>query len=123
MTSLLGGCVPAGQRYLEATVERDGEPVLSTGFGVSDALSPTESWLALEGKQFEPVGEVTPDPADPLRLVLRGRSRIELRHAGSPYATVEVDNLRLVRDDASTNLWRLPREEVQRTAPPAAAIR
>lgn len=115
---LLGGCAPPGQRYLEATIERDGQPILRTGFGVSDSLSPAESWPSLDGKQFEPVAEVAPAPDDPLRLVLRGKVSIILRHTGESFGTVEVDDLRLIRDDTSTNLWRLPREEFQRVTPP-----
>src|SRR5262249_47606226 len=84
------GCA-GGQRLLEASIERDGETILQTKFGVSDQATPAAAWEQLVGKQFKAVSPITPDPGDPQKLVLKGKIRITLRHTGTHFASADVD--------------------------------
>jgi len=117
---VLGACSAsgchAGQRLLEATVERDGEPVLQAKYGVSDQATPAAAWGQLVGKHFKAVGPITPDAGDPQKAVLKGKIRITLRHTGSHFASADVDQLRLVRVAGAEDEWEIPKDEVDRAA-------
>jgi hypothetical protein len=108
------GC--GGQRALEGRVERDGELVLKTLFGVSDKLPPEAAWQHLTGRHFKAVGPITPDPGGAQTATLRGKIRIELRHAGTHFASADVQELRLTKVPGTDNDWEIPRSEVERTA-------
>jgi hypothetical protein len=112
--ALASGC--GGQRLLEARVERDGEPVLETKFGVSDQATPAAAWAQLAGKHFKAVGPITPDAGDPNKAVLKGKIRITLRHTGSHFASSDVDQLRLARVAGTEDQWEIPKDEIDRTA-------
>jgi hypothetical protein len=111
---LCSGC--GGQRYLHVRIERDGQPVLETGYGVSDRLGTGAMWKSLQGKAFEALGSIEPDASDPQTAVLRGRIRIVILHVDREMASVRVDELRLVRSSVAQDQWELPPDEVQRTA-------
>jgi hypothetical protein len=108
------GCAN-GQRLLEARIERDGETVLETKFGVSDQATPTAAWEQIVGRSFKAVGPITPDIGDPNKAVLKGKIRIALRHAGTHFASADVDQLRLTRVAGTDDQWEIPKEEVERT--------
>jgi hypothetical protein len=108
------GC--GGQRLLEATVERDGEPLLQAKYGVSDQATPAAAWGQLVGKHFKAVGPITPDAGDPNKAVLKGKIRITLRHTGTHFAGADVDQLRLVRVTGAEDEWEIPKDEVERAA-------
>ena len=115
LAPLASGCF-GGQRLLEATVERDGEPVLQAKYGISDQATPAAAWSQLAGRHFKAVGPVTPDAGDPNKATLKGKIRITLRHAGTHFASADADQLRLVRVAGADDEWEIPKEEVERTA-------
>jgi hypothetical protein len=110
-----GGC-HSGQRLLEARVERDGEPVLETKFGVSDQATPADAWGRLAGKPFKAIGPITPEPGDANKAVLKGKIRISLTHTGTHFASSDVEQLRLTRVGGTDDQWEIPKEEVERAA-------
>ena len=55
--------------------------------------------------------EIEPDADDPLKATLKGKVRVFCRYGGD----VELDALRLVRDKADEDAWRLAPDEVDRT--------
>jgi hypothetical protein len=112
------GC--GGQRLLKAQIERDGEPVLETQFGVSDQATPAAAWAQLAGKHFKAVGPITPDAGDPNKAVLKGKIRITLRHTGTHFASSDVEQLRLTRVAGTDNEWEIPKDEIDRAAKSAA---
>jgi hypothetical protein len=110
------GCVHYGQRLLEARIERDGQVVLRTHFGVPDNWDQRTAWRQLESQLFE-VEDPTVLGADVVgRATLKGRIRITLTHAGSAWAAVEVDEIQLSQQDAESNIWRFVPGECERTA-------
>jgi hypothetical protein len=108
------GC--GGQRLLEARVERDGELVLKALFSVPDSMSPAEAWKQLEGRTFTSVGSIQLDDTDPKKALLRGKIRVALTHTGNPFASAEVENLRVVRPAGAEHGWEIPKEELDRAA-------
>src|SRR5262245_12211482 len=113
--SCASGC-HSGQRLLKAQVERDGEPILETQFGVSDQATPAAAWAQLAGKHFKAVGPITPDATDPSKAVLKGKIRIILRHTGTHFASSDVDQLRLTRVAGTEDQWDIPKDEIDRAA-------
>jgi len=111
---LFSGCV--GQRYLQVRVERDGDLVLQTKYGVPDRLGASDIWQSLQGKPFKAVGTVTPDAANGQKVVLKGKIKITILHGDKAMASASVDELRFVRASGCEDRWELPPEEVQRTA-------
>src|SRR6478672_1644996 len=83
--TLTPGC-GGGQRLLKAHIERDGELVLETSFGVNDQMPPAAAWKELAGRHFKAVGPITPD-ADGKTATLKGKIRIELKQAGTHFAS------------------------------------
>lgn len=120
---LLGESSAQGARLLEIRVERDGQLVLK-GMATDDAqMDPAIVWGYLKGAPLKPVGQVPPDPADPLRATLTGKIRVAILHgeraAGSQGDTrtdVVVTELHLVRQSPDSDSWQLAPGEVERTA-------
>ena len=110
------GCSHPGQRLLEARIEKDGQLVLRTHFGVPDTWAPDAAWQQLNGRAFEPVGAATFESNDSGQVQLKGNVRVALVHAGTPFAAVDVEQLQLVGDLAGPATWRLAPGEVVRTA-------
>ena len=110
---LLSGC--NGQRYIEVHIERDGALVLKTEYGDSDSLSATAIWRGLKSDSFDAVGTVEAQSDDTLKAELKGKIRIVILHVNNPIADANLDELRLVRDSASSTQWQLAPGEVERT--------
>jgi hypothetical protein len=112
--SLFAGC--GGQRYIHVNIERDGELILKTEYGVSDGLDAAATWTSLQGQSFETVGTIKPEADDPQKAVLKGKIRIVILHVDKEIARAKVDRLRLIRASGSGDRWKLTPGEVQRTA-------
>src|SRR5262245_26003645 len=110
---LAPGC--GAQKSLEARIERDGELVLKTSFGVNDQMPPAAAWKELAGKPFKAVGPITPD-ADGKTATFKGKIRIELKSGGTHFASADVQELRLTKVPGSDNDWEIPQSEIERTA-------
>ena len=104
-----------GQRLIEARVERDGQIVLQSQFGISDDASPAIAWGLLGDQKFKAVGHISPEGNDPQKAVLKGKIRILLRHAGNPFASADVEQLRLNLAPGTDIYWMIPKDEVERT--------
>jgi hypothetical protein len=107
------GC--EAQRLVEARVERDGEPILQSQFGISDEATPATAWGLLSDQKFKAVGHVAPEENDPKKAVLKGKIRIFIRYAGSHLARVDVEQLRIVLVPGTEDYWTIPKDEVERT--------
>ncbi len=86
-------------------------------------MEPEVVWGYLSKVQLKAVGELPPDPADPLRATLTGKVRIAVLHTGRPAGVsgdtrtdVVVDELRLVRTAPGADTWQFAPGEVERTA-------
>jgi hypothetical protein len=112
--SLFPGC--GGQRYLNARIERDGELVLQTEYGVPDRWDTAAMWRSLQGKSFKAVGPVKPETDDRQMTLLKGKIRIAILHVTRVIASAEVDELRISCPSGSSDQWQLPNDEVERTA-------
>jgi hypothetical protein len=112
---VLAGCSFPGQRLLHVRLEQDGQLVCQGLFSVPDSFDQQATWQRLEGVSLEPVGELTPESSDPSRVVLNGKIRVVLEHAGRPYALAETTQLRLDADPAKPGHWQLAPADVART--------
>lgn len=111
----LTGCSSEPLRLIEARIERNGVFMLQMQFGVADDATPAQIWAHVSQHRFKVVGAYMPDAADPQKMVLKGKVRIELRNAGDPVAAAEVEELRLTGIPGTTEYWMLPQAEVERT--------
>ena len=104
-------------RFLQATVELDGKVVLSTTLS-DDGTSPGEVlWRQLEGCSWnEESLKIPADPSDASRAKLRGALVFRIRHVDRILSEAKADELSLERRGFTTNLWSIPREEVERIA-------
>ena len=110
----LAGCRSPGQRYVTVTIERDGAPVLETGYGVSDSLG-EEAWFEqLANASFSESTKLEVDEKDPSLVTLTGDLRIVMSHVESPLAKVRSAELRLEADPAMPGHWRLAPGEASR---------
>jgi hypothetical protein len=112
---VMAGCSFPGQRALHVRLEQDGQLVAKGFFSVPDSFDRQATWQRLEGVSLEPGSELTPESSDPSRVVLNGKIRVVLDHAGRPYALAETTQLRLDADPAKRGHWQLAPAEVART--------
>ena len=114
LLTLIAGCRAPGQRYVTVTIERDGAPVLETGYGVSDSLG-EEAWFEqLANASFSESTKLEVDEKDPSQVTLTGDLRIVMSHVDSPLAKVKSAELRLEADPAMPGHWRLAPGEASR---------
>ncbi|MBL9161842.1 MAG: hypothetical protein JNL18_03775 [Planctomycetaceae bacterium] len=116
MLAFCAGCSHPGQRLLQARIEKDGQPVLQTRFGVPDSWDQYAAWQRLDSQVFEPVSTLKLDPNDFGQLVIKGNIRVTLVHAGKRFAAVNIEQIRLVSVSAGAKTWQLAPGEVDRTA-------
>jgi hypothetical protein len=112
---VLEGCGFPGQRLLNAEIQKDGQPVLRTQFSVPDSWNRQQAWQRLQEQSFDRPGEWKPEPDDAKQVVLRGKVRVILLHAGKEFAAAEVAELRLVADPNKEGSWQLAPAEAERT--------
>jgi hypothetical protein len=105
-----------GQRFIDVHIERDGQLILQTGYGVSDSLDAAAMWESLNGELFDAVGTIEPEADDPKRAVLKGKILIVILHVSNEITRANVDELRLIRPPGSGDRWQLAPDEAQRTA-------
>jgi len=106
-------------RRLHFYVIQGGKTNLQTIWTSSDATPAAKVWRNL-GREPAEVDEpglaVAPEPGNPLRATLTGEVEIKLTHAIFLLGYCKVTNLILIRRDANSPRWYLPRAEVERTA-------
>lgn len=113
---VVAGCPSPGQRLLDARIEMDGQPLMHAIFSVPDNWDREASWKRLDTVAFAVTNDWKPDPADVTPVVLRGKIRVRLMHASTPYAVAEVEQLLFVADADQKGKWKLAPGEVERIA-------
>jgi hypothetical protein len=108
------GC--EGQRLIEARIERDGQIVLQSQFGIADDAAPEAVWRSIAEQRFKAVAQIVPQRSDPTKATLNGKIRILLRHAGNRFASADVDQLQIVLAPGTDVYWIVTKDEVERTA-------
>jgi hypothetical protein len=96
----------------------DDTHVLQTLYSAGDREDAATLWRRLSREPFaaEPVGNLEHDADDPLSASLTGDIVVELSHARRTLVRLNVRRLQLVRPNEQDDKWRLPPEEVERTA-------
>lgn len=111
-------CLDSGDaqaaKAISVKIEQDGKLVLQGIYSARDTADAAETWDNLDKPVLETAQEITADPSDPQQATLTGDIRIVVAWGRDPIATAQVDRLQLLH--VSGNQWRLPREEVERTA-------
>ncbi len=104
-----------GQRYLQASIEVDGQVALQTGFGVPDSWGKDQTWQRLTVISFELVDAklATPSAA---ALKLQGKVTVKLAHSSSAFVTVATDRITLVPDPKNKGRWMITADDVKRLA-------
>jgi hypothetical protein len=103
-------------RLVTVRIERGGEKILEEQFGVPDREGPALIWSRLHTLRLKPHTPIAPSPDNPLEATLSGDLRLVLLHVDRTLAEAKLDRLRLVRAAPGAHEWRLPPEEVVRTA-------
>ncbi|MBA4063985.1 MAG: hypothetical protein C0501_09790 [Isosphaera sp.] len=116
---LAAGCPAPPQKTIEVEVERDGKAVLRGSFPAPVDVTPVDAWYRLEGKRLAAAGPIAPDPNDPGAAVLTGEVRVTLTHDGKRVAGAILDRLRVDRVLGATDVWEIPRAELERATKPA----
>lgn len=108
----------AAARYLEFTVEVDGQTVLIRPTGDNGRQTPAKVWRRWSDVQLEVQDKavIAPDPTDPTFCTLHGNIVLRVRHSGSILGVARVEQLALVRGTPELLTWSLPESEVARTA-------
>ncbi len=107
-----------GMRFLKASVELNGQVVLRSAYkdgGRVDGATVWRYWGT------EPMfGEVShpfeASSEDPLRTTLVGSLHLKFEHVNRIIVEGRVNKLTLIRTHIDSNLWFLPRTEVERIA-------
>jgi hypothetical protein len=101
-------------RIVSLDISVDGKPFLAGRNGDSGYPSKAVVWRYFEHIPLRPAQGVivNPDADNPKRATIKGKIKLEARYGG----TAEVDELHLVRTDASKDEWTVDRDDVQKLA-------
>jgi hypothetical protein len=115
---LLVGDSTLAARLLHATVELDGEVVLSSSYTSPDSAAAATVWryLSQESYHTEISPKVELDSADPLRANLHGSIVICIRHVERVIVEAKATELTLIRAQPTSDQWFLPQGEIERLA-------
>ena len=109
-------------RLVSATIELDGQTVLSSTYedddfwGAPPGAATVWRYLGKEPMWAEKPVRVTADAAEPLQAKLKGALVIRLQHVHSLIVQAKASELTLIRAAPSSDKWFLPAEEVERLA-------
>ena len=108
--------VAAAAELIAGRIEHEGRVVLESSFDVSDSSDDGTIWMSLGDSRFREVGALpaTESPTQPLKL--DGDVRVIADRGNRGQVVAELRRLELVRADGTEDAWKLPREEVLRTA-------
>ena len=100
-------------RIVDINIELDGKAYLAAAKGDSGLPPPEAVWRYLAVVQLHPEEgvKIAPDPADPLRLTVRGKIAIDVRYGGK----ATVSELHLTRSSPDAG-WSVLPEDVERIA-------
>lgn len=101
-------------KAINVKVEQNGKVVLQGIYSAHDTADAAEAWVDLDKPALEAAQDIPGDLADPQQATLTGNIRIVVTWGREPVASAQVDRLRLLR--VANKQWRLPRDEVERTA-------
>lgn len=115
----LAPAVARGASIVTATYSIDGNAIAQATYTGEDggANSDPEPYWDLLGKAPERIYEVKikPDQKDATTATLKGKINIEVKIRNKfSMGTVTTDSLTLVRDNADSDRWYLPAEELNR---------
>lgn len=114
---VLGHAGPAhAAKAIEARIEQNGKVILQGVYTGGDRADAAEIWADLGGAWLKALQEIPVEPSDPQQATLTGDLQIVVSWVRNPIASAQVDKLRLVRASATSDQWKIPREEVERTA-------
>jgi hypothetical protein len=117
LVAIFGSYSPASAARLNAVkFEHDGKLVLTTYYSDNGHPPAAEVWQGLGASPNmadEEKATVAASPDDSLKARLTGNIVISIKNTGT---RVQVNELKLVRDDATKQEWYLPAEELERTA-------
>jgi hypothetical protein len=110
-------------RLLKFTVEQGGKPVLVGIASDSGRATVAEMWNYLHRVRFEPSDGANIDVQsdDPSRGIIRGPLSLRIEHASFSHGEIHINDLILIRDDPTKNVWRLPEDEIVRATHAAGA--
>lgn len=115
-------------RYLEFTVEVDGQTVLIGPTGDNGRQTPTEVWRRWSEVHLEAQSAAAfpPPLSNPDSCTLQGDIVLRVRHSSRILGEARVEQLSLVKSRPEIVGWSLPESEVVRTAaaaglPPASS--
>jgi hypothetical protein len=96
------------------TITVDGRVYLHGQYSEIGSSPPAAVWWYCSTTQLQPQEgvQITPDPADPLRAILRGKIVLDVENGDK----AEVKELRLVRNDAQSATWTVDPADVERIA-------
>lgn len=105
-------------RYLEFTVEVDGQTVLIGPSGDNGRQTPAEVWRRWSDVRLEvqDTAVIAAQPANSTSCTLHGNIVLQVRHSSSILGAARVEQLALVRETSQSATWSLPESEVARTA-------
>jgi hypothetical protein len=96
---------------------KDGERVVLRGvYSADDRAETAAVWRDLEDADLEALVEFPSEPSTPRQATLEGKLHLVISWH-EPLASAQINELRLVRDSATSARWRLAPGEVARTAP------
>lgn len=119
---LATGAPAFAARLLNATIELNGQRVQRTYYQDNDMWSappgPPVVWRYLGEKPLwaEKGASIKADPADALKARLEGALVIRFQHGDRPIVEAKASELSLMRSDPASDLWFLPKAEVERLA-------
>lgn len=104
-------------KLIRAIIQRNEEIVFEASFTTSDNAWGVFLWAALEHADFQLVGDLSKEEARKERIRLKGRIKVYLFWGNRTlHETRSLDQLVLISSPDKQEHWRLPEDEVDRTA-------